>query len=147
VILAWKAIAQALAVSGAVGVTAVSMFGADSATKPRPVHVAPPASHQSTTTSTTAPPAGDAAAGLEGTSGGLSDGSSGGFASTGGSDDGSASAAEVPTTVGADAGPPPTVDESGLPIALPVSGAVIVGLAVGGAAVARRRTRARGRDG
>jgi hypothetical protein len=151
VIVAWKVVLQGLAVTGAVGVTAVSMFGADSATKARPVHVAAPKPAASTTTTIAlAPVAVDGATlGPSGTSGGSSGGSSGGdFTGTGETGTGATTgAAPADTTVTTAAGvPPPTVDESGLPIALPVSAAVVIGATAGGIAVSRRRARARSLD-
>lgn len=149
----WKLAAQGLAACGALGFTALTMFGADSATKPRPLP-APAVTHHrrsaaiEPTTATTELPAemttGDGSLGSgSGFSGDTSSGGSSGFAS---SDIGAPPTTGQPATDPpvTDSGPPPTVAETEFPVALPISAAVMVGVGVGVVAVSRRRRRNNG---
>ena len=135
----WKLVAQILAGVGALGMTGATVFGADSASKPRVVHLAPVLHHRtestSTSTTTTSSPAAD-----------LGSGSAGGFAGTSGGADATSGAATGTdaasgTVPASDPGPPPTVPESEFPVALPISGVLVVGAGAGVMAWSRRRRR------
>ncbi|MGZ6911578.1 MAG: hypothetical protein ACXVJS_08495, partial [Acidimicrobiia bacterium] len=56
-------------------------------------------------------------------------------------DSGSGPAAPSNGDAGEAVGPPPTVAESGIPLALPISGAATVAVVAGGVAFSRRRAR------
>lgn len=139
-ILGWKLAAQVATAGAAVTLTAVSMFGADSSSTARPVPTTRPAAVRSTTTTTTLPAvdvAGADATNTDSSGGGSGGGGSGGDSFGGSTGDGT-SASAVPETT--DTGPSPTVAESSVPVALPVTGAVTVAL-VTGIVIARRRRR------
>lgn len=133
----WKLLAQILAGVGALGITGLTVFGADSASKPRPVHIAPVVHDRSASTSTTstAPPAADLGSG---SAGGFTGGSGGVGATSGGGAGTDTASGSVPAT---DSGPPPTVPESEFPVALPISGVIVMGAGVGVMAWSRRRRR------
>lgn len=134
----WKLALEALAATAAVGFSAVTMFGADSAPKPRAVPVVRhadrrPSASSSTTTSTTTPEA------LPVDDGGSFGGASGGFG-----DQPNSTINGLPESPSAqpgttDPGPPPTVPETEFPAVLPISAVVIVGGGVAALAWNRRR--------
>lgn len=133
----WKFALEALAATAAVGFSAVTMFGADSAPKPRAVPVVHqairhPSTPTSTTTSTTTPEASV-------DDGGSFGGSSGGFGDQTNSTIDGLPESQSAQPGATDPGPPPTVPETEFPAVLPISAVVIVGGGVVALAWNRRR--------
>lgn len=141
-LLSWKFAVQGLAACGAVGLTALTMFGADSAPKPRAIHTATPSHHRRAPKVAPTTPSTDPPAEVLGSDTSQASGSPNSLSSSAG--DGASGSTAAGDQPAADPGPPPTVPETEFPVALPISAVVIVGLGAGGVAVARRR---RSRDG
>ena len=145
----WKLAAQIVAVCGAIGFATITVFGADSASKPAAVKVS------AKTVARKTPPSGSPAtvpASAEDTLTDVSAGSgrsrsSGGSGFSGGDGGGSGTdlgAAATDAAAAIDATVPPTVSESSVPLALPISAVVVVGVGAGATWARRRRRNAEG---